>query len=91
MEAWRSEFWPPAVAEGALAIVTALARKCAWLADSTARRQFAIAVPQVDPLRYPSKRDPCITANLLIEEPLFCSPQCQACIGQPRFLDMRLR
>ncbi|KAK9906635.1 hypothetical protein WJX75_005264 [Coccomyxa subellipsoidea] len=46
MEAWRSEFWPPAGAEGALAIVTDLAHKCAWLADPTARRQFAIAVPQ---------------------------------------------
>ncbi|BDA46253.1 probable RAD50-interacting protein 1 [Coccomyxa sp. Obi] len=45
-EAWRSEFWPPGIAESALAIVTDLARKCAWLADPTARRQFAIAVPQ---------------------------------------------
>lgn len=46
-EAWRSEFWPPLVADGVLALVTSLSRKCAWFADATARRQFAIAVPQV--------------------------------------------
>lgn len=51
MEAWRSEFWPPVIAESALATVTDLARKCAWLADPTARRQFAIAVPQVLPVK----------------------------------------
>ena len=46
-EAWRSEFWPPAAAESALALVSTLARKCAWLSIGIARRQFAIAVPGV--------------------------------------------
>ena len=46
-EAWRSEFWPPAAAESALALVSTLARKCAWLSIGVARRQFAIAVPGV--------------------------------------------
>ena len=46
-EAWRSEFWPPAAAESALALVSTLARQCAWLSIGIARRQFAIAVPGV--------------------------------------------
>lgn len=46
-EAWRSEFWPPAAAESALALVSVLARKCAWLSVGVPRRQFAIAVPGV--------------------------------------------
>ena len=46
-EAWRSEFWPPAAAESALALVSTLARKCAWLSIGIARRQFAVAVPGV--------------------------------------------
>ena len=53
-EAWRSEFWAPAAAEGALALVAGLARKCAWLGDAAARRQFAIAVPQARPVLPPN-------------------------------------
>src|SRR5437868_2161883 len=30
-EAWQAEFWPPVVAERALALVAELARKCGWL------------------------------------------------------------
>lgn len=46
-EAWQAEFWPPVVAERALALVAELARKCGWLADGAARQSFAAQVPQV--------------------------------------------
>jgi hypothetical protein len=83
MEAWRSEFWPPAGAEGALAIVTDLAHKCAWLADPTARRQFAIAVPQVSHLdTLPTSRLRWHVACELLESPPV--PRMQLAGGTPR-------